>query len=427
MKQILINSFVHANTQDDIVLFYNTLNGKYVVIENRTFSQAVKQLMESNEDNYLLPATDLSDEDIHCLTDALIGTLIENEHIPVQFIPRTFLDGYAVSVFSEGLSAIISEEDSASQKEQKEIEYLSLMGKNVMTYLSVVNIHYSSFSNEKYSAYQDAHKQYLYPQIGPSSLMDLEKVRGFIKEWKYIKRVNLIIGDIHEKDVNIINEFVQYLKKKNVQVNLYGCLCYSSIISSLLCDNLYCWVTNVDHGLNLEAFRQKGLTLLGLICGENDFEFVETLCGEANIFACNNSHNEQFCFESSGYELEEIMQEIISESSIRTNMTLNFNLFGTLWIYSDNKVYSCPNDNELGDIKQNTLKEILYKEFTVSKSWFKIRQEYTFCQDCIFNGLCPPITNFELCLKKTLCNKRKISAATKKWKDENGIMKDFYL
>lgn len=38
--------------------------------------------MESNENNYLLHAKELSDEDIHCITEALIGTLIVDEHIP---------------------------------------------------------------------------------------------------------------------------------------------------------------------------------------------------------------------------------------------------------------------------------------------------------------------------------------------------------
>ena len=71
---------------------------------------------------------------------------------------------------------------------------------------------------------------------------------------------------------------------------------------------------------------------------------------------------------------------------------------------ADYKVYSCPNDKALGTIVKDTVREILYKEFTVSKSWFKVRLEHESCRHCIYNTLCPPITNYELFLGKTLCN-----------------------
>lgn len=404
MGKILINSFVHANVQEDSCLFYNTLNGKYVIIKNPLFSHAVAQLMESTENNYLLPATALSDEDIHSLTEAWIGTLIEDNHTPFQFFPRTYIDGYTASIFPEGIESVLSDEESEIKKEKKKTEYLSLMGKNILTYLTVINIHYSSLSAPQYIPYQCAHKQYLYPQVGISCAINLEKTKEFIIEWKYINRVNLIVGDINENDIKIINEFILYLKDMDIPVNLYGEICHKDILSSILSNHSYYWITGIDSNLNINISKQDNLTLLGLICEENDFEFVEALCEENNIFACATSCNEQFCVESSGYNQEEITQEIISEARIRTNSTLNTNLFGTLWIYPDDKVYSCPNDKELGYIDRNTLKEVLYKEFTVSKSWFKIRKEYISCKNCLFNCLCPPITNYELCLKKKLCN-----------------------
>lgn len=404
MDQILINSFVHINVCEKETLFYNTLNGVFVKLDNPAFANTVKLLLDSTRDNYLLSTEFLNRKEIDSLINDGIGTLIERGNKPIQFIPRSFVDGYPISLYSSGLRDFLLENQTIGQKEKAEIEYLSLMGKNIFSYLEILNIHYSSLIDKKFSLFQHVHRQYLYPQIGTSVKMNIDTLKTFIQDWRHIRRINIVIGDINETDVSEINEFARFLKEMNIQVHIYGCICYENILMKLTSDYMYCWVTSLDEHVRNGKAAKNGYTMLGLICSENDLSVLEGLCGENNIFACNTLQNEDFCAEVSGYELNEITQEIISEAQIRTNTTLNFNLFGSLWIYPDYKVYSCPNDKALGTIVKDTVREILYKEFTVSKSWFKVRLEHESCRHCIYNTLCPPITNYELFLGKTLCN-----------------------
>ena len=51
--KILINCFVHINVQGNISLFYNTLNGCSVKIENQFFADSVKSSLSSDEGDYL--------------------------------------------------------------------------------------------------------------------------------------------------------------------------------------------------------------------------------------------------------------------------------------------------------------------------------------------------------------------------------------
>lgn len=399
--KILINCFVHINVQGNISLFYNTLNGCSVKIENQFFADSVKSSLSSDEGDYLFSLTTITSEDIKLLISTQMGTLIDSEKHPIQFMPKTLIDGLTTSLFSKKFGEIVKYDSNLAKKES---EYLSLMGRGILSYLSILNIHYSSLTDKKYSLFQHAHKQYLYPQVGDTVRINLETVKTFIQNCQYLKRINLIVGDINETDISEINEFARFLKEMNIQVHIYGCICNENILRKLTSDYMYCWVTSLDEHVRNGKTAKNGYTMLGLICSEDDLSVLEGLCGENNIFACNTLQNEDFCAEVSGYELNEITQEIISEAQIRTNTTLNFNLFGSLWIYPDYKVYSCPNDKALGTIVKDTVREILYKEFTVSKSWFKVRLEHESCRHCIYNTLCPPITNYELFLGKTLCN-----------------------
>ena len=45
------------------------------------------------------------------------------------------------------------------------------------------------------------------------------------------------------------------------------------------------------------------------------------------------------------------------------------------------------------------------KEIHESKNWFRTRSKVKPCKSCIYNALCPPISNYEYYLKEyNLCN-----------------------
>lgn len=85
---------------------------------------------------------------------------------------------------------------------------------------------------------------------------------------------------------------------------------------------------------------------------------------------------------------------------------MNTNFFGNLYVFSDSKVYANPNAKCLGNIKEDLLLDLIHKELIENSAWRKTRNEKP-CSDCIYQYLCPPISNYELVIgKSNLCNVR---------------------
>ena len=50
-------------------------------------------------------------------------------------------------------------------------------------------------------------------------------------------------------------------------------------------------------------------------------------------------------------------------------------------------------------------KEAVYKEIRSGNSWRLVRKKIKICQDCLYNQLCPPLSNYEYAIgKNNLCH-----------------------
>ena len=97
--------------------------------------------------------------------------------------------------------------------------------------------------------------------------------------------------------------------------------------------------------------------------------------------------------------------ETATYEQIMRNKKVNSIFFGNLLIESDGNVKSCKNEVTLGNIKKQSILELLNIEVNRSDSmWLKIRDEEPCC-NCVYQFLCPPPSNYEIVLnKKNLCN-----------------------
>jgi len=52
------------------------------------------------------------------------------------------------------------------------------------------------------------------------------------------------------------------------------------------------------------------------------------------------------------------------------------------------------------------LNKIIEKEFFLNKSWLRIRKDVEPCNVCVYNAICPPISNYEYVLNRfDLCER----------------------
>jgi len=78
--------------------------------------------------------------------------------------------------------------------------------------------------------------------------------------------------------------------------------------------------------------------------------------------------------------------------------------FGKLSVKSTGDIYANLNDKLLGNIMENNIYEIVYKEMKSGNSWFKSKAKVSPCKNCIYDFLCSPISNYEYALKRNnLC------------------------
>ncbi|WP_455649564.1 TIGR04150 pseudo-rSAM protein, partial [Enterocloster citroniae] len=107
---------------------------------------------------------------------------------------------------------------------------------------------------------------------------------------------------------------------------------------------------------------------------------------------------------------EDILSSIYSIKDFFIKQSMNISDFGKLNIMSNGDVYANLNHPVLGNIYKNSIIEIVQKEITEGKSWFRIRNEQP-CTDCLYQWLCPSPSDYELIIKQpNLCHvKNKIN------------------
>lgn len=116
-------------------------------------------------------------------------------------------------------------------------------------------------------------------------------------------------------------------------------------------------------------------------------------------------NNYAFFDESIFLDREDIFESPIPMHQIFANQILNKNFFGSLYVESDGTVRSNPNNKGmLGNIFESSLYSIIAEELIHNHSWKKIRNKKP-CSECLYNALCPSVSNYELALNRyDLCH-----------------------
>lgn len=144
------------------------------------------------------------------------------------------------------------------------------------------------------------------------------------------------------------------------------------------------------------------------VTSTDEYEIVESIISEYdidnyNIYPIYTGDNLDF-FQQNIYSSEEdILESTIPFHRIFANQKLNSNYFGILTILPTGDVYANINYAPIGNIKYNTIHEIIRKELQIDTAWRNTRQSPP-CSDCLYQYLCPSPSNYEIVIgKQNLC------------------------
>lgn len=118
-----------------------------------------------------------------------------------------------------------------------------------------------------------------------------------------------------------------------------------------------------------------------------------------------NGKNTSFFRKNVFLNKKDIFDNRITLNQIHRNKFINTLFFGDLTIFPNSEVYTNVNEESIGNLKNESFSEIIFKCLMDKNSiWFRTRNK-TSCSKCLFTDLCPPISNYELILKRNnLCN-----------------------
>jgi len=232
--------------------------------------------------------------------------------------------------------------------------------------------------------------------IGGNILLygELEKLMEEISKLKYSKQFYMNYGNIIDYSNRVkVFEDKEVLVKILVEPDFRG----EDLKEALkLLDNLW-----IDYGVEF-AIRD-----------ERDYERVEMIIGDLKIKDKTElkpyytGENIEFFKENVFTEKEDIKEERLDFKEINGRRALNFNDFGRLTVFENGSVYANLNNKKLGNIKRDSLYEIIYREMDSGESWLKTRDKVEPCKNCLYKYLCPPISNYEYVIGKfNLCRIR---------------------
>ncbi len=396
-----LEPYVYVSIKNNSIFLYNTLDGQYLNSAESVVYNTIHQLKETTEGVVKLNEEHLNNEIlftfIQQIRNYFMGDLIEvslSQGKPIQFTPM-------LNIQTDIKRMQASQERSVGEDIMLNLNEIIFFIDNPSSF---PNKYYPSnipFEWEEPTSIQFRYIESVISQI-PHSIAESLFLSVVIKDFAELQNKGTLI--------NILN-------KPNIKKKLH--LHYRNEISNLIFDiNELSLTLNVDFPFDKQKFEKANsqlkiktekLNINFFITSSQDMDEAEKIIAEYGIQEYTltpfyTTLNQNFFKENVFLEKEDLLTEPVSMKNIFLHQSLNIESFGKLYIFPDGDVCSNLFSEKLGSLTQNTLLQLLYKEFNSSHAWFRVRT-YTPCNNCHLQWLCPPPSSYEFFLKKNnLCH-----------------------
>jgi hypothetical protein len=244
----------------------------------------------------------------------------------------------------------------------------------------------------------------IFAQISGCNLASISIVGGNIFGYKEWDKLMVLLHQYHY----CYNLYTDYRHLCISEVNLQEIKSLNCIVKVIVNDEFeqnilkkaLLMVSDIDFELIFHISSEEQMQSAGAFCEKYQVENYTLQPVYSNF---NPGFFRDFIF----MDEESLMGSPISKQTIFANMTLNTIDFGKLSILANGNVYANLNFPELGNIKKDSIRDMIMIELDKGESWFRIRDKKP-CSDCIYQWLCPPPSNYEIAVGKlNLCHVKK--------------------
>ena len=254
--------------------------------------------------------------------------------------------------------------------------------------------------------------------IDGKKMILINELIHLIKSLKYssILKINLYILNFSENKTDI-KEFILCLNALDLHcliVLKINCTNYFDFISEMHflkeVNNYFIEVIIENVNFEPKIFNENRIKFIFKIKNEIEYNEYNTIvldkkidCNfELDISKCELNFLEKFVF----LDKTDILEMKITKRNYDANKVLNKNLFGKL-IIKNNFIYNAEEKGRnIATLKNRIdIKELIFDALVNSNQWFLTRNKVQPCKSCIFRNICPPISEYEIKIKKyNFCN-----------------------
>ncbi len=413
---VWIEPYVHISIKKNNALLYNTLSGAKIETNQPVITGLLKDMTRKENLRVL-------EMPIKKLEKPAIRNFIDD-------IKKSFMGDTALVNLSKGkpVQLIPLPVNYADIKRVKKDP--SLPGKSILSYLSELTLFINNYSShihgtlKKYTNEPALYKQSLFPYSDTAinrHQLPINKIVTVLDQVKEsgLNSIKITGGNIF--DYSCFDELLKVLGKYPFRIIFH--VHYLDAVKSLKSIND---VLNKNMRLALHitfpleegkldtlirfAGLKSNLTLYLAILDEKDFENATDIVSrfkpvKYRIIPYYNGENPDFFKKMVFFNKEILWAERPSQKEIFRRMALNAHDFGKLSILCNGMIYANLNNPPLGNIDKHSVREMIFKELYHGKSWLRVRPGVKPCKDCLYNLLCPPLSNYEYALgRNNLCN-----------------------
>ncbi|MCP5053921.1 MAG: TIGR04150 pseudo-rSAM protein [bacterium] len=416
----ILDNYVHISVKKDSAMLYNPLTGnilEYTGKESEAVIKLTKRLVSPK--NLLvvgLTEKELSDPGIsqfvrdirgHFMGDLIDASRTDQKPVQVMPYPKVHRDAEK-----------IKETPSRS------------VGELMMKYLAEISLYINSGCSLDCNICSSAYKQFLCCTRGENGKdhQDMPSLEHLFRQLENVPltRINILGGDIFKfapldpllkllKKQPPSREKVFYIHYLNLfqreeQLALFPSPSFLKIPVTFPVKKDQ-W-DQVVKGLHKPLVSNIDIHFLFIVGSETEVTQAEELIDLFHLDNYSfhpffNGHNRSFFQQNVFLDREDLREAKPTDKEINARQLVNPLQFGKLTVLSNGGIHANVNEPKLGTLQKNTLHQAVYKEMDKGNSWRRIRKKVEPCKQCIFESLCPPLSNYEYALgRNNLCHIR---------------------
>ena len=406
--KIIPEPYTYYKKNEGNILFYNTLDGKFIISKDTKILSFFENLIRNN----MIYEEELDQEEenfIRKLKDLFMIGIIE---------------------IKEGQKGSIAYENEIIINDFKKIETHGRI--HCVKYVKSVNMHINSQCKHNCFYCSTASKQIKMCFKSDLERMDLPTLQRILKQLLKPTEINLLGGDILQHPE--LMQMLQHLKSSgypnsvlHINANTLNDKNMDLIkqLKDLVRINIHCEHGNIPFiSRYLKTVSHKNIMLTFIISSMKEYEEIRNYSDEhfpeQHEFHILYHQNQEFFEENVFIDRDDLFSEENSMVDIMTSKLINTGFFGKMTILSNGDVYLNLNFQTVGNIHDTTIHNIIETELKNKSVWFMQRSGVQPCAGCIFNELCPSISNYELAMGKyNLCH---YNPGISKWREEEGYV-----